>query len=109
MFVPENSSKIKQNILYTWQCRNYLISNNIDVDINNFEELKTILKFNIDVVIVGPEKPLVDGLVDFLQKNKIKVFGPNKVASQLEGSKTFTKNLCKSYNIPLLIIKSVLI
>jgi phosphoribosylamine--glycine ligase len=43
---------------------------------------------------------LVDGIVDFLEKNQIKVFGPNKIASQLEGSKIFTKNLCKKYNIP---------
>ena len=97
----KNSSKINKIYCIPGNAGTYLISNNIDVDINNFEELKkTILKFNIDVVIIGPEKPLVDGLVDFLQKNKIKVFGPNKVASQLEGSKTFTKNLCKKYNIP---------
>jgi len=49
---------------------------------------------------VGPEQPLVYGIVDYLSKNKIKVFGPNKIASQLEGSKIFTKNLCKKYNIP---------
>ena len=48
---------------------------------------------NIDLIIIGPEKPLVDGLVDFLEENKINVFGPNKIASQLEGSKIFTKNL----------------
>ena len=49
---------------------------------------------------MGPEKPLVDGIVDYFQKFDIKVFGPNKVASQLEGSKIFTKELCKKYNIP---------
>jgi len=41
------------------------------------------------------EKPLVEGIVDFLEEKNIKVFGPNKIASQLEGSKIFTKNLCK--------------
>ena len=51
-------------------------------------------------MIIGPEKPLVDGLVDYLEENKIKVFGPNKIASQLEGSKIFTKKLCEKYNIP---------
>ena len=55
---------------------------------------------NIDLVIVGPEKPLVEGLVDYLEKFKIKTFGPNKIASQLEGSKIFTKKLCEKYNIP---------
>ena len=48
------------------------------------------------LVIIGPEKPLVDGLVDFLEKNKIKVFGPNKLCSQLEGSKIFTKKFVKN-------------
>ena len=43
---------------------------------------------------------MVDGIVDYLQKFKIKVFGPNKTASQLEGSKIFTKKLCEKYNIP---------
>ena len=58
------------------------------------------MKKKIDLVIVGPEKPLVDGLVDYLEKFNIKVFGPNKMASQLEGSKIFTKQLCKKFNIP---------
>jgi len=51
-------------------------------------------------VIVGPEQPLVEGLADYLNKKKIKVFGPDKFASQLEGSKAFMKNLCKKNNIP---------
>ncbi len=77
------------------------IAQNIQTDLNDFEELKRLIKkFSIDLVIVGPEKPLVDGLVDYLEKNKIKVFGPNKIASQLEGSKIFTKKLCQKYNIP---------
>jgi phosphoribosylamine--glycine ligase len=52
------------------------------------------------LVIIGPELPLVKGLVDFLKKNKIKVFGPDKYAAQLEGSKAFMKSLCKQYKIP---------
>ena len=54
----------------------------------------------IDLVIVGPEEPLVKGLVDYLTKHKIKVFGPNKFAAKLEGSKAFMKNICKKNNIP---------
>ena len=61
-----------------------------------------ILLNKIDLIIVGPEKPLVDGIVDFLEENNIKVFGPNKIASQLEGSKIFTKNLCKNIIFQLL-------
>ena len=78
-----------------------VIATNIDLDINNFEELKKFIKEKqIDIVIIGPEKPLVNGIVDFLESHKIKVFGPNKMASQLEGSKIFTKDLCKKYSIP---------
>ena len=67
----------------------------------NFDKLLISIKYyQIDLVIIGPELPLVRGLVDFLRKNKIKVFGPNKYASQLEGSKAFMKSLCKKYRIP---------
>ena len=57
--------------------------------------------------MVGPEEPLVKGLVNFLNKNKIKVFGPNKYASKLEGSKAFMKKICKTNNIPLQISRFV--
>ena len=77
------------------------IAENIEIDINNFDEIKNFLiKSKIDLVVVGPEKPLVNGIVDFLEKEKIKVFGPKKIPSQLEGSKIFTKKICKKYNIP---------
>ena len=54
----------------------------------------------IDLVVVGPEEPLVKGIVDFLIKNKIRVFGPTKYAAKLEGSKAFMKKLCAKYKIP---------
>ena len=77
------------------------ISINLDINFLNFGLLfKTIKKNNIDLVIVGPEEPLVNGIVDFLESKKIKVFGPNKFASQLEGSKAFMKNMCKKNKIP---------
>ena len=77
------------------------IAKNFDVDIKNFEKIKEFVKqHEVDLVVIGPEQPLVDGIVDFLNENNIKVFGPNKEASQLEGSKIFTKELCKKYNIP---------
>jgi phosphoribosylamine--glycine ligase len=77
------------------------IAQNISINLDNFNELKNFIKTNnIDLIIVGPEKPLVEGIVDFLEEQNIQVFGPNKVASQLEGSKIFTKNLCKKHNIP---------
>ncbi len=77
------------------------IAINIKADILNFKEIHKLVKLNkIDLVIVGPEEPLVKGLVDFLIKKKIKVFGPNKFAAKLEGSKAFMKKLCEKNNIP---------
>jgi phosphoribosylamine--glycine ligase len=77
------------------------IAENIKEDISNFDILYKIIKERkIDIVIVGPEQPLVDGIVDYLDKKKIRVFGPDKFASQLEGSKSFMKDLCKKHNIP---------
>ena len=77
------------------------IAQNIDIDIFNFKKVLQIIKLNrIDLVIVGPEEPLVKCLVDFISKKKIKVFGPSKFASKLEGSKAFMKKLCKIKKIP---------
>tara|TARA_Y100000816_G_scaffold61453_1_gene40555 strand:- start:200 stop:1465 length:1266 start_codon:yes stop_codon:yes gene_type:complete len=77
------------------------IAENIELDINDFNKLgKFVEDHKIDFVIVGPEKPLVEGVVDFLTNKGIKVFGPNKISSQLEGSKIFTKKICEKYEIP---------
>jgi phosphoribosylamine---glycine ligase len=54
----------------------------------------------IDLVVVGPEGPLVAGIADDLRAQGIRVFGPSKAAARLEGSKGFTKDLCARYNIP---------
>ncbi len=77
------------------------IAKNLDLDFLNHKSLLRALKsLNIKLVVIGPEQPLVNGLVDYLKKNKIPVFGPNKYAARLEGSKAFMKNLCKQNNIP---------
>ena len=77
------------------------IAENIELDIYDFNKLgKFVEDHKIDFVIVGPEKPLVEGVVDFLTNKGIKVFGPNKISSQLEGSKIFTKKICEKYKIP---------
>ena len=100
-FSLKNSDKIKQIFCFPGNAGTNSIATNIDIDINNFEKLKDfIIKNSIDFVVVGPEKPLVEGIVDYLEKFNIKVFGPNKVASKLEGSKIFTKKLCEKYEIP---------
>ena len=97
----KKSSKIDKIFCFPGNAGTKEIAENIEINLKNFEILKNfIIENQIDLVIVGPEKPLVDGIVDYLEKFKIKVFGPNKVASQLEGSKIFTKQLCKKFNIP---------
>ena len=95
------SKKIKQIYCFPGNAGTAQLAKNIEIDTNDFDKIKNfIIKNNIDLIVVGPEKPLVKGIVDFFQKNNIKVFGPNKIASQLEGSKIFTKKICEKYNIP---------
>ena len=97
----KNSNKIDKIFCFPGNAGTESIAENIILDLDNFESIKNfILKKKIDLIVVGPEKPLVDGLVDYLEKFNIKVFGPNKIASKLEGSKIFTKQLCKKFNIP---------
>ena len=73
----------------------------INIDINNNSEIISLaLKEKVDLVIPGPEIPLVNGIIDELDKVNIKAFGPSKEASKLEGSKQFTKSICKLANIP---------
>ena len=77
------------------------IGKNVNLELDNFDEIYRFIKNEkIDLVIVGPEKPLVDGIVDYLNEKNIKVFGPNQKVAQLEGSKIFTKKICEKYNIP---------
>ena len=95
------SNKIEKIYCFPGNAGTGQIAENIEIDLDNFENLKNfILSKKIDFLIIGPEKPLVDGIVDYLESYNIKVFGPNKFASQLEGSKIFTKKICESYNIP---------
>ena len=97
----KNSNKTDKIFCFPGNAGTKEIAENINLDLENFESLKNfILDKKIDLIVVGPEKPLVDGLVDYLENFKIKVFGPNKVASQLEGSKIFTKKLCEKFQIP---------
>jgi len=97
----KSSTKVKKIYCFPGNAGTDEIAVNINLDLNNFENLKNfILKEKINLIIVGPEKPLVDGLVDYLEEFNITVFGPNKVASQLEGSKIFTKKLCQKFDIP---------
>ncbi len=97
----KKSSKVSKIYCMPGNAGTSSIAENIKIDLEDFEKIKDFITSNkLDLVLIGPEKPLVDGIVDYLESYKIKVFGPNKIASQLEGSKTFTKNLCKKYQIP---------
>ena len=95
------SKKIKKIYCLPGNAGTSNFAKNVSIDINKFQQVYEFIKQErINLVIVGPEQPLVDGIVDFLEERNIKIFGPNKIASQLEGSKIFTKNLCKKFNIP---------
>ncbi len=97
----KQSLKIKKLICIPGNAGTQKIAENIKEDISNFKAIYQIIKGqHIDIVVVGPEQPLVEGLVDYLNEKKVRVFGPDKFASQLEGSKAFMKNLCKKNNIP---------
>lgn len=73
----------------------------IDINDSNIEELLKFAKDNkVDLTIVGPEVPLVKGIVDEFEKESLKIFGPNKECSQLEGSKAFSKDFMIRHNIP---------
>ncbi|OCL91151.1 phosphoribosylamine--glycine ligase [Aliarcobacter thereius] len=72
-----------------------------NIDIKDYHKLASFAKENkIDLTIVGPESPLVDGVVDIFKKENLVIFGPSKAAAQLEGSKAYMKNILKKYNIP---------
>ena len=97
-----SDSKLTRNIIcFPGNAGTSKIATNIKVDILDFKKiLKYIRFYKIDLVVVGPEEPLVKGIVNFLKKNNVKVFGPSKFASKLEGSKSFMKRICAQNKIP---------
>jgi len=81
------------------------IANSVLIDINNFSEIKrSIIKNNIQIVLVGPEIPLINGIYDFIKNDSqisyVNVIGPSKYGAQLEGSKEFAKKFMYRHNIP---------
>ena len=88
----KQSKRIKKLICIPGNAGTESLAKNINIDISDFNSVfETIKNYEIDIVIVGPEQTLVDGIVDFLSAKNVKVFGPDKFASQLEGSKVFMK------------------
>jgi len=95
------SAKIEKIYCFPGNAGTSEIAENVELDIADFEKIKEFSISNkISLIIVGPEKPLVDGIVDFFKDSEIDVFGPDKISSQLEGSKIFTKKICDKYKIP---------
>ncbi|MCG2692178.1 ATP-grasp domain-containing protein, partial [Microgenomates group bacterium] len=77
------------------------LGENVAIKVNDLIGLLTFAqKEKIDLTVVGPERPLVLGIVDLFQKNNLKIFGPNKKAAQLEGSKIFAKKFMQKFKIP---------
>lgn len=77
------------------------IATNIQIGINDFEKILQFCKENkIDLVVIGPEQPLVDGLSDYLKDENINVFGPSSYAAKIESSKSFAKSLMNKLSVP---------
>ncbi len=78
-----------------------LLGENIEIDSNNFDAVEEFCsEKNVELVVIGPEQPLVNGMADYLRQKGIKVFGPNKDAAEIEAHKTFAKKLMVDYGIP---------
>lgn len=74
---------------------------NIDLPVDDFQSLADFAaSHDVSLTIVGPEQPLVDGIVDYFASRNLRAFGPSKGAAQLEGSKAFTKDFLARHNIP---------
>lgn len=78
-----------------------IVGNNVDISVSDFEEVwEFIQKNDVDITVVGPEQPLVDGLANFLEAKNHPVFGPRLQAAMLEGSKEFAKEFMQRHDIP---------
>ena len=99
------SEKCKNLYIAPGNAGTSLVGNNLLININDFEEVKfNVIEKSIDLVVVGPEEPLVRGIVDFFKSDDelkhVKIFGPSSEGSKLEGSKDFSKEFMFRNNIP---------
>ncbi len=95
------SPKVKQIYVAPGNAGTASIAQNLNVAPTDIEELGKVAKQkNIDLVVVGPESPLTQGIVDHLDSLGIPAFGPTKAATQIESSKVFARNLMQKYGIP---------
>ncbi len=100
-YMLKKSKKVSKIFCFPGNAGTDLIAQNVNLDPDNFSEIeKHCVQNNIKMLVVGPEKPLVKGIVNHFKDKSIKVFGPDMISSKLEGSKIFTKKICQKYNIP---------
>lgn len=96
--------KNKKNVVFCAPGNDGMKLNNIKTIAIEEDDFDHLAKFsqinNIDFTVVGPEEPLVNGIVDFFKKKKLKIFGPDKQGAKIEGSKVFTKKLMADAKIP---------
>ena len=100
-YMLNKSKKVSEIFCFPGNAGTSLIARNVNLDPDNFSELERYcLKKDIKMLVIGPEKPLVNGIVNHFKGKSIRVFGPDKISSKLEGSKIFTKKICQKNNIP---------
>ena len=100
-YMLNKSKKVSKIFCFPGNAGTSMIAQNVNLDPDNFSELERYcLEKKIEMLVVGPEKPLVNGVVNHFKDKPIRVFGPDKISSKLEGSKIFTKKICKKKNIP---------
>ena len=100
-FMLNKSKNVSKIFCFPGNAGTSLIAQNVSLNPDNFFELERYCVENgIGLLVVGPEKPLVNGIVNHFKGKSIKVFGPDKISSKLEGSKIFTKKICQKNNIP---------
>ena len=95
------SPKCKNLLIAPGNAGTSAIGTNIQLNVSDFEGIREIVNQNkIDYIIVGPEAPLVEGVYDYFEDHEVKVIGPSKKASQLEGSKSFANEFMAEFGIP---------
>lgn len=99
------SEKVSKVYIAPGNAGTALVGENISINISDFHLVKdVVLKYHINLVVVGPEQPLVDGIVDFFKNDPdlkdVKIIGPDKKGAQLEGSKAYAKQFMEKYGIP---------
>lgn len=95
------SPRLKQLFISPGNPGTAQVGTNVSLDNDNHDAVRQFCQDrSIELVVIGPEQPLIDGLSDALAKAGIAVFGPSQAAAQLEGSKGFTKDLCRDNHIP---------